>query len=300
MELRQLEYAVAVARYRNFTRAAQDRLIAQPALSAQIRKLELELGVRLFDRTTRRVALTPAGMAFVARAERILAETQATAREMAEHAGAVRDKIRIGGWYSVNPDLPAVLAGFVADHPHIDITIREESSDVMLDMLRNGELDLALLVVRDGLDFSGTERVIYRTEPFVLIASKGSPLAKRKEVEIRELGSTPLIVFKPGSAVRHVVEHAFAAAGVPLHVAVETTETSAARAFVSAGLGVALVPRSVAARAGPPVAILPVIPTPVRTSALVWRQADGDDGSDHTARRAIVGYLRRRLGAPGS
>jgi DNA-binding transcriptional LysR family regulator len=292
MELRQLECAVAVARHRNFTRAARELLIAQPALSVQVRNLESELGVRLFDRTTRRVSLTPAGAVFVGRAERILADAAAAGREMAEHAGAVRGRVRIGAWYTINPELPELVAGFAQEHPQIDITVREENSDVMLDMLRSGDLDVALPVIREGLDFTGIDHIVYRREPFVLITSLGSELATREEVAIDELAVIPLIVFKPGSAVRRVVEQAFAAAGIPPRIAVETAETAGARAFVSAGLGVALVPRSVAERPGPPVSIVPVRPAPIRTSALAWRHISLASPATH----ALVDYARRRLG----
>lgn len=294
MELRQLECAVAVAHYRNFTRAAESLLIAQPALSAQVRRLEAELGVRLFERTTRRVSLTPAGVVFVARAERILAEATAASREMAEHAGAVRGRVRIGAWYTINPELPELVAGFAAEHPQVDITLREENSDVMLDMLRSGELDVALPVIREGLDFSGLDHFVYRREPFVLITALGSELAPRTEVSIEELAETPLIVFKLGSAVRLVVERAFATAGIPPRIAVETAETAGARAFVSAGLGVALIPRSVAERPGPPVATIPLTDAPVRTSALAWRSVGGQS----PATQALVSFARRRLAVP--
>jgi DNA-binding transcriptional LysR family regulator len=291
MELRQLRYVVAVARHRNFTRAASECLIAQPALSTQVRKLESELGVRLFERTTRRVSLTAAGTVFVARAQRILAEASEAGREMSEHAEAIRGRVRIGAWHSVNHDLPDVLAGFSHVHPRIDLTIQEESSDVMLGLLRTGDLDVALLVMRDGLDLTGVEHVIYRTEPFVLIASLTSALAGRQRIELKDLASSSLIVFKPGSAVRMVVEAAFAVAGVPPRIAVETTETSAARAFVSAGLGVALVPRSVAAQPGPPVSVSSIVDAPTRTSAIAWLRVGGQS----PARQALVAYLRERL-----
>jgi DNA-binding transcriptional LysR family regulator len=292
MDLRQLRYVVAVARHRNFTRAAAELLIAQPALSAQIRKLEAELQVRLFERTTRRVSLTPAGSVFVSRAERLLAEADAVRHEMVEHAGAVRGRVRIGAWYSVNRNFPELLAGFSRLHPLVDLTIREENSDVMLEMLRSGELDVAMLVIRDGLDFHGIERQIYQEEPFVLVTAVGSELARRDEVAIEELASTPLIVFKAGSAVRLVVERAFAVAGITPRIVVETAETSGARAFVSAGLGVALIPRSVTDRPGPPVAVVRVTPPPIRVSALAWRGAGGRPPSTE----AFLDYARSRLG----
>jgi DNA-binding transcriptional LysR family regulator len=275
MELRQLAYVVAVAHHRNFTRAAEEMLVAQPALSVQVQNLERELGVRLFERTTRRVELTPAGGAFIVRAQRILAEASAAEREMAEYAGAVRGRVRIGAWGTINPDLPTLLAGFLVDHPDNDITISEENSDVMLQMIRSGELDVALPIMRDGLNLEDIEHVVFLDEPFVLIVNPTSRLAYRRQVAIEELTSVPLIVFKPGSVVRYLVERAFARVALVPRIVVETAETSAARAFVAAGVGAALIPRSVAERVGPPVAIVPIRHGPRRVSALAWRRSGG-------------------------
>ena len=290
MDLRQLSGAVAVARYSNFTRAAASLHIAQPALSAQIRNLEHEVGIPLFERTTRRVVVTPAGLAFIAHADRILAEVDAASREMAEYAGGVLGRVRIGAWYTVNPQLPALLAGFVKTHPNVEITIREENSDVMLDMVRAGELDVALPIMCKGLDLTDIDHLVYLEEPFLLAVAPNSPLASRASVAVEELFDTPMITLKPGSAIRYLIEQAFLAAGGSLRVAVETTETSAARAFVSAGIGAALIPQSVAELPGPPVTLVALSNPPVRASALAWSR-----GRRTAASRAFIAYARTRF-----
>src|SRR5918997_5047374 len=103
MDLRQLEYAVAVAEHGNFTRAAARLHVAQPALSVAMRRLETELGVRLFHRTSRRVALTDAGAAFVGRARRILADTNELRTLMHAFAGGSRGRLRVSAWYHIEP-----------------------------------------------------------------------------------------------------------------------------------------------------------------------------------------------------
>ena len=226
MDLRQLSGAVAVARYSNFTRAAASLHIAQPALSAQIRNLEHEVGIPLFERTTRRVVVTPAGLAFIAHADRILAEVDAASREMAEYAGGVLGRVRIGAWYTVNPQLPALLAGFVKTHPNVEITIREENSDVMLDMVRAGELDVALPIMCKGLDLTDIDHLVYLEEPFLLAVAPNSPLASRASVAVEELFDTPMITLKPGSAIRYLIEQAFlAAGGYHHHIGLNTWES---------------------------------------------------------------------------
>ena len=280
MDIRQLEAVAAVARLGSFTRAAEELFVAQPALSATVRRLEDELGLRLFDRTTRRVALTPAGEAFVRRAERVLGDLREMRAEMADHAGAARGRLRVGAWYTVDPWLPEMLSPFHAAHPAVEVTVREVNSDRMLDLLRAGDLDVALPVLRPGLDLDEIELLPYIEEPFVLAAPPRSPLAAMRSVTLADIAGEPLITFNPGSSLRRLVEQAFAASGVEPRVALETIETSAARAMVSSGLGVAILPASVAARPGPPVVVVPLDAPPVRRSAVAWRQGPGSPVRD--------------------
>lgn len=280
VDVRQLEAVTAVARLGSFTRAADQLFVAQPALSATIKRVEDELGLRLFDRTTRRVAPTPAGEAFIRRAERILGELRELRAEMAEHAGATRGRLRLGAWYTVDPWLPDMLAPFHAAHPAVEVTVREVNSDRMLDLLRAGELDVALPVLRPGLDLEEIELLPYIEEPFVLAAPPGSSLAGMIAADLADVAGEPLVTFNPGSSLRRLVEQAFAAAGLEPRVALETIETGAARAMVSSGLGVAILPRSVATRPGPPVAVVPLVSPPVRRSAIAWRTGTGSPARD--------------------
>lgn len=114
MDLRQLQYAEAVARTLNFTRAAHELHIAQPALSQATANLEAELGSRLFDRTSRRVTLTDAGTLFVARARRILGEVNSLSTEMDEYGSGTPGIVRVSTWYHLEPMLPIFLRGFMA------------------------------------------------------------------------------------------------------------------------------------------------------------------------------------------
>src|SRR5215217_7243097 len=145
MTSRQLEYFRAVARELHFTRAAETLRVAQPALSQHIRKLERQLGVTLFERDRHRVELTAAGAALLDHAERILADIAAVEEEMAGWAGGVRGVIRLGAARGVVTRLAGVLADFCAEHPQVDVQLREETTADMVADLHAGRLDAATL-----------------------------------------------------------------------------------------------------------------------------------------------------------
>ena len=145
MELRQLRYAVAVAAHRHFTRAAAAVPVAQPALSHQIRLLEQELGVELFERSRSGVRLTEAGEIFLLRARRALAEVDAAREEIAALRGLARGRLVIGAMQALaGLDLPRLLAAFHAAYPGIDVSLSEDSTRDMFTMAVRGEIDLAI------------------------------------------------------------------------------------------------------------------------------------------------------------
>src|SRR5215211_1236693 len=184
MELRQLRSLVTLADERHFTRAAARLHIAQPALSQQIRRLEDELGIALVDRTTRHVALTPAGDQLVARARRALAEIDAATEELSELAGIRSGRVVIGAMRSTGPfDLSALLAAFHARHPGVELVVREEPSEVMLQRLHADALDVAFLSV-NRLD-AGPDIQLHPLldEPLVALLAPDHPLAGRRRSE---------------------------------------------------------------------------------------------------------------------
>ena len=274
MELRRIAYFVAVARHEHFTRAAEEVGVAQPALSQQIRQLERELGVRLLDRTTRRVQLTDAGWAFLARAERLLADAARAQAEMQEFAGFLRGRVVIGALPSLEETwLPHVLMRFHRRYPGLEIALREETTAQLLELLERGRIDLA--VVHEGGDVPrGLTITPLFTEDIVLVVAPEHPLAARERVALSALRDQPWILIKPGSVIRQVVLDAVAGAGFTPRIAFESAAVQPIRALAAAGLGVAFLPRSVAVAMGPPVAVVEIEPpTPTRTVALAWRAA---------------------------
>jgi LysR family transcriptional activator of glutamate synthase operon len=255
MELRQLRYLVALADERHFTRAAAREHIAQPALSQQIRRLEAEIGLALVERTTRRVALTEAGELLVHRARRILAELDDARTELGTLAGVKGGHLAVGALHTMGPvDLSLLLASFHRNHPAVELTVREQSSEELAEMLRDDEIDLAFLSVTERIQSHGLELHHLVSEELVAVLPRQHPLAEREGVRLTELAGDPFISFRRGSRLRELLESAAAGAGFQPRIALESNESRRIRSLVSSGLGVAILPRSDAAGPGAPVA----------------------------------------------
>jgi DNA-binding transcriptional LysR family regulator len=274
MELRQLRYLVSLAEERSFTRAAAREHIAQPALSQQVRRLEDELGLPLVDRTTRRVALTEAGELLVDRARRVLAEVRAAQSELGELAGIRAGTVTIGAMQTLGPfDLPRLLAAFHKRHPQVELSVREEASDTLAEMVRTDAVDLALLSVTDRIDRRGLELQQLATEELVALVPAGHPLARRRRVRMAELEHDDFISFREGWALRHLLVQAGTEAGFVPHVAFESNELTRIRSLVASGLGVALLARSGVEGTRDDVAVLALSsPRPTRDVTLAWRE----------------------------
>ena len=274
MELRQLRYCVAVADRLHFTRAAEDLHVAQPALSQQIRKLEAGLGLELFARTSRAVALTQAGEAVVARARRILAEADAIEQDVEAIRGVLRGRVVIGAMQSLGPfDLPGLLADFHAQHPGVDVVLREDTTQRMLAMITADALDLAVATI-DAPPPDGLERRRLYTEELVLAVAPDHPLAGRRRIHPAALPPGPFIFFREGSGLRSATQRVLDAAGIEPQVRFETNELTRVRALAARGLGVAIMPRSDTEGPGPAVVTVEIGPPALRRSVgLVWRAA---------------------------
>jgi DNA-binding transcriptional LysR family regulator len=274
MELRQLRYLVALADERHFTRAAARERIAQPALSQQIRKLEQEVGLALFDRTTRHVSLTEAGALLVARARRVLAELDDAGAELQQLTGLMGGRVTIGLTQTPGPlDLLGLLTEFHARHPAVKLSVREDLSTSLADELRADALDLAFLSIVDDPGLHGLERRPLASEPLVAVLPHGHRLAGRDHIRIAQLREEEFVAFSEGATIRDAVRRVAHAAGFEPRIAFETREVSRARAIVAAGLGVAVLPRSDALASGPPVetAVLRT-PTLIYDISLCWRE----------------------------
>ena len=163
MEIRQLRYFDAVSRHRHFTRAAEELHVAQSALSHQVRRLELELGIELLNRTTRSVEPTEAGILVAARARRILDEADLLRGEVDELRGLVRGRVIVGALlFGGQLDIPALLASFTSSFPQIEVGLREGTAQRMADGLRDGSIDLAFALEAEPTAVAGPPRALHR------------------------------------------------------------------------------------------------------------------------------------------
>lgn len=292
MEIRQLRAAIMIARRLSFTAAAEELAVAQPALSQQIAALERELGVRLFERTNRRVALTDAGRAFVARAARIIADLEAAAEEMTAYAGGLRGRVLVGTYQSFSEHLlPKLLGRFHAEQPGIEVAMREGMADELLARLAAGTIDVFvghLAGARLAPDFRSEP--LYEDELVVAVAAR-HPLALRSNVRIDELRDEPFVIFRPGSASTHLLNQLAHEAGFEPRVAFESEDSLTVRSLVAEGLGIALYPRMIGNTPGPNVALLSVVPQRImRTMSLVTR-----NGPYGPAATRFIDFIRTEM-----
>jgi LysR family transcriptional activator of glutamate synthase operon len=188
MDLRQLRSPITVAEERQFTRAAERLGIAQSSLSAQIRLLEQEIGLPLFDRTTRRVTVTSAGEALIATARSVLAEIDDTKAELQRHQALLSGHVTIGITQTPGSiDVVALLADFHRQHPAIELSVREELSVNLASELRNDLVDIAILTVVEPSDCQGLQIQPLCVERLVAVLPTGHRLASEERVDIDQL-----------------------------------------------------------------------------------------------------------------
>jgi DNA-binding transcriptional LysR family regulator len=273
MELRHLRTIAAVARHRSLTKAGEELFLTQSAVSQQVRRLEEELGVEVFRRTSRRVELTAEGRVILGYAQRVLAEVDDMQAELEEISGLLSGHLRIGGVYPTGPyDLFGLMADFRAAHPGVAIHMVEATQDDVVAALRADELDCAFAAVDPdalGDEFAAT---LLWEEEIVVALPAGHHLCGRDRVTLEELAEEDLIAYRENSALRRRLERTMAELGVEPRNAFVCTEMGAVRGLASKGLGVAVIPRSIAEQPGPPIELRPIGPHRLTWPiALLWR-----------------------------
>ncbi|WP_369215486.1 LysR family transcriptional regulator [Streptomyces flavofungini] len=296
MELRQLQYFVAVVDEAGFTRAAARLHLAQPGVSAQVRQLERELGHRLLDRSHRTVTLTEVGRAVLPYARAALAAAEGARRTAQEFTGLLRGQVTLGcvsGAATEEFDVVSVIADFHDAHPRVEIALTEDTSDRMLVALLRGELDIALLGLAADEAPAGVRLALVVDEPLVAAVAPGDPLLRpggRTHVPLAELADRPLITLARGTGVRGALDRACADAGFTPRVAFEAATPGLLTRLAVRGLGVAVLPappEGMAASLG--LRTLEITdPAPRGRIALAWRT----DGPPGPAARALLGRLR--------
>ena len=276
MNLRDLKYLIALADLRHFGKAADACFVSQPTLSTQVRKLEEELGVTLVERAPRKVMLTATGQDVVQRARRIVADVE----QMREAARRSKDpesgSLRLGVFPTLAPYLlPHVVPQLRERFPQLELLLVEEKSDVLLQRLREGRLDAALLALPVHDEQLHAEFLF--EEPFVLAAPQGHELATRTSLHVDELSDETLLLLEDGHCLRDQALDVCRLSGAQEKSGFRASSLETLRQMVAAGVGVTLLPAlSVHAPIVQPANIRLVKfrePAPSRRIALVWRKS---------------------------
>ncbi|MFE7836716.1 LysR family transcriptional regulator [Streptomyces sp. NPDC057474] len=295
MELRQLEYFVAVTEEASFTKAAARLYVAQPGVSAQIRRLEQELGQQLLDRSGRTVRLTEVGEAVLSYARRALDGVAGMRLVVDDFTGLMRGRVSVGMVRSCSSlDLPELLADFHKDHPAVEITLTEENTDRLLDDLRNGALDTAVVALTTTTP-PGVDLHVIADESLVVAVNPSNPLADHTTIAVDKLREQSLISLPRGTGMRACLDHACADAGFEPRVAFEASDPNVLAELAIRGLGPAIIPESLATlRSEELHAITVTSPWFRGRMALAWRS----DGPVSPAARVFVEHARAVLPTP--
>ena len=241
MDVRQLEMFRAVVEEGSFTRAALRLHVSQSAVSRQLQLLEAELGGPLLHRSVKGVTLTPEGELLLSTANRIHRDLREAVWQISETKKMKRGQLRIAGGGTVcQYVLPQLLKRFRAVHPDVDLLVKTGSTTAVLQLIRNHQLDLALLT----LPLVGADLEVRPAlrEELVVITAPRHALTQRHSIDARSLSEHPLVLFEPGSTTRMLVDQFFADQQLPMNVAMETESVEIIKAMVASGLGIALVP----------------------------------------------------------
>ena len=273
--LRQLEYLVVLARTLHFRGAAERCHVTQPALSAQIQQMERALGVALFERDRRRVALTDAGRRAVTRAERVLAEVEALTEDARAQHKPLSGTLRVGVIPTIAPYvLPNVVPALKRRYPELRLLLHEDQTARLLQRLRDSELDVLLLALEAEL--GDVETLPLYADPFVVVAPKAHPLAARRTVRADDLTGIEVLLLEDGHCLRDQALDLCNHAGAREVGDFRATSLNTLARMVAAGTGLTLMPSIALAtevRGRDPVVVRRFAKGgPQRTIGLAWRR----------------------------
>ncbi|MGE3622775.1 MAG: LysR substrate-binding domain-containing protein [Bdellovibrionales bacterium] len=271
MNLRDLQYLVAVADHRHFGKAAADCHISQPTLSMQLKKLEDYLGAQLIERSRRQVAMTPVGAEIVQRARGLLRESEEI-RNLARMAqDPYAGDLRLGAFPTLAPYfLPMAVPAIHKALPKLKLLLVEEKTAALLDRLKAGMLDAALLALPAKLD--GLESAALFDDPFLLAVPHDHALAGRKYVRAHDLKGEKLLLLEDGHCLRSQALDACSTVGASEYGEFRATSLETLRQMVAAGVGITLIPGMAAGKDKAVTYISFGDSGPYRTIGLVWRK----------------------------
>lgn len=280
MTLTELKYIVAVARERHFGRAAEACFVSQPTLSVAIKKLEEELGVQLFERGGAEIAVTPVGEQIIDEAQRILERTNAI-REIAQQGrDPLSGPLKVGIIYTIGPYLlPNLIRAMIADTPAMPLILQENFTVRLLELLRQGEIDVAVLA--DPFPDTGLVTQALYDEPFVVAMPRAHAWAKRKSIGTQELKDETMLLLGTGHCFRdHVLEvcpemSRFSQSSGGFQKAFEGSSLDTIRHMVASGVGITVLPLLAVpeSRDGLLRCVPFEEPIPFRRVSLAWRKS---------------------------
>ena len=292
LKLKDLRYLVAVADTRHFGRAAARCFVSQPTLSTQLKKLEDYLGVQLIERQPKRVALTAAGDAIVARARRILEASDEVVTLARAHRDPLAGVLRIAMLPTIGPYLlPRVARDIRKALPRLDLRLYEYTTAAMLTKLRAGEIDLGILAL--PVDLDGLEVCDLYDEPFMVAVPATHALAKRDSIRVQDLHAETLLLLEDGHCLRDQALEVCSQSGMQEKQDFRATSLETLRQMVATGAGVTLLPELAtqgAYRQARGVVVRPFVrPAPVRRIGAVWRKT--------SARHAAIAAVCKEIAA---
>ena len=297
MTLTELKYIVAVARERHFGRAAEACFVSQPTLSVAIKKLEDELGVVLFERGGTEVSLTPSGERIVVQAQRVLDEA-ARVKELAKQGkDPLSGALRVGVIYTIGPYLlPALIRQLVRDTPQMPLLLNENLTVKLLELLKNGEIDAAILAL--PLPESGVMIQPVYDEQFIVAVPRSHPWAKRRAVSADELKKETMLLLGSGHCFRDQVLEVcpelarFSSGAEGIQKTFEGSSLETIRHMVASGLGVTVLPMSSVPEKLPRDSLISYVPfrkpVPDRRVVLAWRKSFTRGAAIEALRKAIL------------
>ena len=295
LSLRDLEYAVAVARERNFGRAAEQCGVSQPTLSEQVRKLESILGFPLFERTKRSVRPTVRGEAILAQAEALLGNARRLLEDARRSAEPLSGELRLGVIATLGPYyMPSVIALGRAHFPRLALRLREATTDELLAGLRGGDLDAVLVALPVPMEGLVAEPLFF--EPFRLACPSDHELANRPRVTVRDLKRGPLLLMEDGHCLRDQTLSLCNPRPLPSQSRYASS-LEMLRHMIGAGEGISVIPLLAAAEHTSMRGTIAYReldePRAGRTIALVWRETETRAGD----LRAVAAVLREKVPA---
>ncbi len=297
MTLTELKYIVAVARERHFGRAAETCFVSQPTLSVAIKKLEDELGVTLFERGSSEVSLTPSGERIVVQAQRVLDEA-ARVKELAKQGkDPLSGALRVGVIYTIGPYLlPGLIRQLLKDAPQMPLLLNENFTVKLLELLKNGEIDVAILAL--PLPESGMMIQPVYDEPFMVAMPRAHPWTRRKVIASEDLKKETMLLLGTGHCFRDQVLEVcpelsrFSTDAEGIQKTFEGSSLETIRHMVASGLGLTVLPKTSIPEKAPRDSLIAYLPfkkpVPERRVVLAWRKSFTRVPAIEALRQAIL------------